>query len=196
AQAVPAHRRQGRHRQGLEAAHALRTLRRLETLPVPTLAAVRGYCLGGGCELAMSCDWIVAGDDAVFGLPEVGLGVIPGAGGTQRLSRLVGRARAMEWITTGRNVKAEEALRVGLVNHVFPASQVLEEALAAARTVAAKGPVAVRLAKEAVQRGQDLDLENACAMENQLFGLCFATADQREGMTAFVEKRAPGFQGR
>jgi enoyl-CoA hydratase len=174
----------------------LRAFRSLETLPVITIAVVNGYCLGGGCELAMSCDWILASEKAVFGQPEVSLGVTPGFGGTQRLTRLLGKARALELVTTARQVKADEALALGLVNHVYPAESLREEALAMARTIASKGPVAVRLAKEAVQRGQDLDLENACALESDHFGLCFSTADQKEGMGAFLEKRKPQFQGR
>lgn len=172
----------------------LGVLRSLE-LGVPTIAVVNGYCLGGGNELAMSCDWVLASDRAVFGQPEVGLGVTPGFGGTQRLTRLVGPARAMELVTTGRNVKAEEALAIGLVNHVYPADQLMDEALKMARTIASKGPVSVRLAKEAIQRGQHMDLDSAGLLESEVFGLCFATADQKEGMTAFVEKRKAEFKG-
>lgn len=173
----------------------LRAFRSLELLPFPTIAVVNGYCLGGGCELAMSCDWILAAEKAVFGQPEVNLGVTPGFGGTQRLTRLVGRARALELIVTGRNVKADEARELGLANHVFPGEKLMDEALAMARTVAAKGPVAVRLAKEAVQRGQDVDLDTATVLESEIFGLCFSTADQKEGMAAFLEKRKASFQG-
>lgn len=173
----------------------LRTCRSLEELQVPTIAAVNGYALGGGCELAMSCDWIFASDRAVFGQPEVTLGVTPGFGGTQRLTRLVGRAMAMELVTTGRQMTADEALRVGLVNRVVPADSLMETVLESARLVAARGPVAVRLAKEAVQRGQDVDLDSACLLESEVFALCFATADQKEGMGAFLEKRKPRFQG-
>ncbi|MCP4407791.1 MAG: enoyl-CoA hydratase/isomerase family protein [Gammaproteobacteria bacterium] len=172
---------------------ALGAFRALEVLPVPTIAVVNGFALGGGCELAMSCDWILAGENAVFGQPEVGLGIIPGFGGTQRLSRLVGRAMAMELIVTGRHVAAEQARKIGLVNHVYPAASLMEEALSMAHLIASKGPVAVRLAKEVVQRGQDLDLDNACALESQAFGLCFGTTDQGEGMVAFLEKRQPEF---
>jgi len=173
-----------------------RAFRRLELLPVPSIAVVNGFALGGGCELAMSCDWILASERAVFGQPEVNLGILPGFGGTQRLARLVGRARAMELITTGRQVKAEEALEIGLVNRVLPPDDLLEAAMEQARLVAAKGPVAVRAAKESVQRGQDLDLENACALEADLFAVCSATEDKREGMTAFLEKRKAEFRGR
>lgn len=174
----------------------LRAFRSLENLPIPTIAVVNGYCLGGGCELAMSCDWIVASERAVFGQPEVGLGVTPGFGGTQRLTRLVGRAMALELVTTARQVRAEEARQIGLANHVFASEILLDEALKMAMSIASKGPVAVRLAKEGVQRGQDLDLDNACVLESELFGLCFSTADQKEGMSAFLEKRKASFQGR
>lgn len=173
----------------------LRVLRSLEQLSIPTIAVVNGYCLGGGNELAMACDWILASDKAVFGQPEVNLGVTPGFGGTQRLTRRVGTAMALELITTGRNVKADEARAIGLVNHVHPADQLMDEAMKMARTIADKGPVAVRLAKEAIQRGQHMDLDSAGLLESEVFGLCFATADQREGMTAFVEKRKAAFKG-
>jgi len=165
----------------------------LEALAVPSVAMVNGFALGGGCELAMSCDWILASEKAVFGQPEVSLGIIPGFGGTQRLSRLVGRAMAMELIVTGRHVLAKEARTMGLVNHVYPATSLMDESLSMARLIASRGPVAVRLAKEAVQRGQDLDLDNACALESQAFALCFGTTDQGEGMAAFLEKRKPDF---
>lgn len=174
---------------GMDVMHAL------EALPVPVIALVNGYALGGGCELAMACDWIIASERAVFGQPEVNLGIPPGFGGTQRLTRLVGRARALELVTTARQVKADEALAIGLVTRVVSAAELRETGLAVARGIAAKGPVAVRLAKQAVQRGQDLDLANACVVETSLFALAFATADQKEGMRAFVEKRAPGFRG-
>jgi enoyl-CoA hydratase len=143
----------------------------------------------------MSCDWIIASDKAVFGQPEVNLGIPPGFGGTQRLTRLVGRAMALELLTTARQVKAEEALRIRLVNHLHPAAELRERGLEMARTIAAKGPVAVRFAKQAAQRGQDLDLANACVLETAAFALAFATADQKEGMRAFCEKRPAGFRG-
>lgn len=188
--------------QGLSAEQALefsaagmRVMHALEALPLPVIALVNGYALGGGCELAMACDWIIASDRAVFGQPEVNLGIPPGFGGTQRLTRLVGRARALELVTTARQVKADEALAIGLVTRVVPAAELREAGLAVARGILGKAPVAVRLAKQAVQRGQDLDLANACAHESSLFALAFATADQKEGMRAFVEKRAPRFRG-
>lgn len=174
----------------------MRSFRTLETLPVVTIAVVNGYCLGGGCELAMSCDWIIASDKSLFGQPEVNLGVTPGFGGTQRLARLVGRALALELLVTGRNVKADEAQRIGLVNSLHPAEGLMDEARRLAEAIASKGPVAVRLVKEAVQRGQDLDLDNACLLESEVFGLCFSTEDLKEGMGAFLEKRKPAFRGR
>jgi enoyl-CoA hydratase len=173
----------------------MRVMRSLEMLPVPVIALVNGYALGGGCELALACDWILASERAVFGQPEVGLGIPPGFGGTQRLPRRVGRALALELITTGRQVNAEEALRIGLANQVYPAAQLREQGLQAARAIASKGPIAVRLAKEAVCRGDGLDLENACALETALFALACATSDQKEGMRAFLEKRVPRFHG-
>ncbi len=172
----------------------MRAFRRLETLPIPAIALVNGYCLGGGCELAMGCDWIIASENAVFGQPEVNLGVTPGFGGSQRLTRLIGRAKAMELLVTGRQIKAREALAWGLANHVYPADELLERGLESARTITGKGPVSVKLVKEAVQRGQDMDLENACILESELFGLCFSSEDQKEGMSAFLEKRNPEYK--
>lgn len=173
-----------------------RTFRAFEMLPVPAVALVNGYALGGGCELAMACDWIVASERAMFGQPEVNLGVVAGFGGTQRLTRLVGRAMAMDLLVTGRMVKADEALRIGLVNQVVAPDQLLEKGIEIARMIASKGPVAVRLTKQIVQRGQDLDLANACQQEAYAFGLCCATEDQKEGMKAFLEKRPAKFVGR
>ena len=173
-----------------------RTFRAFELLPVPAVALVNGYALGGGCELAMACDWIVASERAQFGQPEVNLGVVAGFGGTQRLTRLVGRAMAMDLLVTGRLIKADEALRIGLVNQVVAPEQLRDKGLEIARTIAAKGPVAVRLTKQIVQRGQDLDLANACQQEAYAFGLTCATADQKEGMKAFLEKRPARFTGR
>jgi enoyl-CoA hydratase len=174
----------------------MRVMHALEALPVPVIALVNGYAFGGGCELAMACDWILAAENAVFGQPEVNLGIPPGFGGTQRLARLVGRALALELLTTARQVKADEALRIGLANRVYPDAQLRDRGLDMARMIAAKGPVAVRLAKQAVQRGQDLDLANACVLESNAFALAFATTDQKEGMRAFIEKRTAKFNGR
>jgi len=176
-------------------AKGMQVMHALEALPVPVIALVHGYALGGGCELAMACDWIIASERAVFGQPEVNLGIPPGFGGTQRLARLVGRARALELVTTARQVKAEEALAIGLVTQVVPVAELRERGMAVARSISAKAPVAVRLAKQAVQRGQDLDLANACAYETAAFALAFATVDQQEGMRAFLEKRAAKFSG-
>lgn len=166
----------------------------LEALPFPVIAVVNGICLGGGCELAMSCDWIIAADSAQFGQPEVNLGVTPGFGGSQRLTRLIGRARALELLVSGRQIKAQEALDWGLVNHLYPREQLMEEALKIARLITQKGPIAVRLTKQLVQQGQNLDLEKACLLETQAFGLAFSTHDQKEGMQAFIEKRAAFFK--
>jgi enoyl-CoA hydratase len=173
-----------------------RTFRMLELLPFPAIALVNGYALGGGCELALACDWIVASERAAFGQPEVNLGVVAGFGGTQRLPRLIGRARAMELLITGRMVKADEALRIGLVNQVVAPEELRATGLALARTVVSKGPVAVRLTKQIVQRGQDMDLTNACQQEAYAFALTCATEDQKEGMKAFLEKRPAKFTGR
>ncbi len=173
-----------------------RVMSGIEALPIPVIALVNGYALGGGCELAMACDWIIAAEQAVFGQPEVNLGIPPGFGGTQRLARLLGRARAMELVITGRQMKADEALRSGLANHVVPGGQLMEKGLEMARLIAAKAPVAVRVLKQAVQRGLDLDLASGCVLETSLFALAFGTADRKEGMTAFLEKRSPKFEGK
>ena len=172
------------------------TLRALELAPFPVIALVNGFALGGGCELALACDWIVASEKAAFGQPEVNLGIVPGFGGTQRLTRLVGKAMALEMICTGRQVKAAEALAIGLVNHVVAPEVLLDEGLKLARMVAAKGPVAVKMAKHLVHRGQDIDLANANAMEADVFGYVFATDDRREGMAAFLGKRPAQFAGK
>ena len=172
-----------------------RTFRSLELLPIPAIALVNGFALGGGCELAMACDWVIASERAQFGQPEVNLGVVAGFGGTQRLPRLVGRALAMELLVTGRMIKADEALRIGLANHVVAPEQLREKGLETARTIATKGPIAVRLTKQIVQRGQDIDLVNACQQEAYAFGLTCASEDQKEGMKAFLEKRPARFTG-
>ncbi|MBM4366633.1 MAG: enoyl-CoA hydratase/isomerase family protein [Deltaproteobacteria bacterium] len=175
------------------AAEGQAVLDRLEALPVPVIAAVNGFALGGGCELAMACDIILAAPGAQFGQPEVKLGVIPGFGGTQRLVRRVGSQRARELCFTGRVVKADEAVAIGLALKVC--DDVVAEALAMAEAIAKNGPVAVRLCKRAILDGDGLPLGAALVAERQLFGLCFATADQREGMAAFLEKRKPNFTG-
>jgi enoyl-CoA hydratase len=162
----------------------------------PVIAAVRGFALGGGCELAMGCDLIVAGEDARFGQPEINLGVMPGAGGTQRLTRAIGRARAMDLILTGRTITAREAETMGLVSRVVPADRTLDEALALGAAVAAQAPVAVLAAKEAVRLAEELPLGDGLRHERRAFFALFATEDQTEGMAAFVEKRRPEWKGR
>jgi enoyl-CoA hydratase len=162
----------------------------------PLVAAVSGYCLGGGCELAMACDLIVASETARFGQPETGLGIIPGAGGTQRLTRAVGKAKAMDVILTGRVLDAEEAERAGLVARVVAREAWLDEAKAVARAIASKGPVAQRLAKESVNRAFESTLETGLDFERKALYLAFASEDAREGLSAFTEKRKPDFSGR
>lgn len=162
----------------------------------PVIAAVNGFALGGGCELALGCDIRIASDKACFGLPEVGLGIIPGFGGTQRLARLIGKGRALELILTGSMIDAAEAYRIGLVNKVVPADQLLETTKAMAETIIRKGPCAVQFAKQAIRNGLELDLDRANQYETELFGLCFATVDQKEGMQAFLEKRQAEFIGK
>ncbi|KGE77596.1 enoyl-CoA hydratase-related protein [Halomonas salina] len=175
------------------AGQAQATLKRLEALPVPVVALVNGFCLGGGCELALACDWAVASDNAVFGQPEVLLGVIPGFGGTQRLPRRVGPAMALDLVTTGRKIDANEALRIGLVNRVMSQAELEDYAAELTKQLGGNGPQAVRGAKQAVHDGLDQDLDSALALETSLFALCFAGDEQREGMSAFVEKRKPNF---
>jgi enoyl-CoA hydratase len=165
-------------------------------LQKPIIAAVSGFCLGGGCELAMACDLIVASESAVFGQPEINLGVIPGFGGTQRLTRTVGKYLAMEMVLTDRRLTAQEAWAVGLVNHVYPVETYLDEALKLAARIAAQAPLAVRLAKEAVRKAMELSLSEGLLFERRLFQMLFASADQKEGMAAFIEKRKPQWQGR
>ena len=182
--------------EGRDYANRAQTLfSRIETLEKPVLAAVNGYALGGGCELAMSCDIRLASEKAVFGQPEVSLGLIPCFGGTQRLPRLVGAGIAKELIFTGRNVKAEEALRIGLVNRVVPHEALMEEAMAVMKQITAKAPIAVGSAKTAINRGIDLDLANGLELEKDLAGLVFGTQDKQEGVEAFLAKRAPEFHG-
>lgn len=167
----------------------------IEAAPQPVIAAINGYALGGGCEIALACDIRLASETAVLGQPEVTLGVPPGWGGTQRLPRVIGPGLARELIYTGRRVGAQEALRIGLVNAVYPPGELLERARALAADIVRNAPVAVRLSKEAIRRGLDVDLETGLALEAQAFALAFSTADQREGMSAFLEKRSPEFRG-
>jgi enoyl-CoA hydratase len=168
----------------------------IRALWTPLVAAVSGFCLGGGCELALSCDLIVASETAQFGQPETGLGIIPGAGGTQRLTRAVGKALAMDVILSGRRLSAQEALAAGLVARVVAQEAWLDEAKRLARDIAEKGPVATRLAKESVDRAQETTLTAGLEAERRALYLAFASDDAREGLTAFTEKRKPEFRGR
>jgi enoyl-CoA hydratase len=169
---------------------------RIRRVRVPIIAAVRGYALGGGCELAMAADMVIAADDAVFGQPEIKIGIMPGAGGTQRLTRTLGKARAMELILTGRNLPAAEAYERGLVSQVVAREEVVPAALALAAEVASMPPLAVRAAKEAVNRAYELSLEAGLEFERRNFFNLFASEDQKEGMRAFIEKRKPTWKGR
>jgi enoyl-CoA hydratase len=173
-----------------------RVLSALEGLSIPTIAAVNGFALGGGCELALACDLIYASTNARLGLPEVSLGVIPGFGGTQRLTRLVGRARAKELIFTGQPVDAERAREVGLVLAVLPQAELLAHCRKVAATIATRGPLALAQAKRAIDQGADLPLGAGNELERQAFGVLFGTEDQKEGMQAFLAKRPPTFHGR
>ncbi len=160
----------------------------------PVIAAVAGFALGGGCELAMMCDFILAGDNAKFGQPEINLGIIPGAGGTQRLTRFVGKSKAMEMVLTGRNIDAQEAERCGLVSRVVPVAELVDEAIKVAERIAKLSQPVVMMAKEAVNRAYETTLEEGIRYERRLFHSTFATADQKEGMAAFSEKRQPDFK--
>ena len=163
--------------------------RKIETFPIPVIAAVNGFALGGGCEIAMSCDIRICSDNAMFGQPEVGLGITPGFGGTQRLARLVGAGMAKQLIYTARNIKADEALRIGLVNAVYPQEELLGVAKKMAGNIAQNAPIAVRACKKAINDGLDAKMDDAIVIEEKLFGSCFATHDQVEGMSSFLEKR-------
>ena len=163
--------------------------RKIETCPIPFIAAVNGFALGGGCEISMSCDIRIASDSAMFGQPEVGLGITPGFGGTQRLARIVGPGMAKQLIYTARNIKADEALRIGLVNAVYPAAELMEQAEKMASTIAGNAPIAVRACKKAINEGLELPMDEAIALEEKLFGSCFESEDQREGMANFLRKK-------
>ncbi len=169
---------------------------RMAACDTPLVAAVSGYALGGGCELALICDMIVASETAEFGQPEILLGIIPGGGGTQRLAHVIGKQRAMELVLTGRRIPAQEALAMGIVNKVAPASEWLEQAMELAAVVARRPPIAVRLGKQAVLAAEESPLAAGLAHERRLFELALATEDRVEGMTAFLEKRKPEFKGR
>lgn len=163
--------------------------RKIETFPIPVIAAVNGFALGGGCEISMSCDIRICSDNAVFGQPEVGLGITPGFGGTQRLARLVGPGMAKQMIYTARNIKADEALRIGLVNAVYTQEELMGAAEKMAAGIAKNAPIAVRNCKKAINDGLDADMDEAIVIEEKLFGDCFESYDQKEGMAAFLEKR-------
>ena len=162
--------------------------RKIETFPIPVIAAVNGFALGGGCEISMSCDIRICSDNAVFGQPEVGLGITPGFGGTQRLARLVSPGMAKQLIYTARNIKADEAYRIGLVNKVVPAEELMPEALKMAAGIAANAPIAVRNCKKAINDGLQVDMDKAIVIEEKLFGDCFETEDQKAAMANFLEK--------
>ena len=167
---------------------------RLERMPQVSIAAVNGYALGGGCELAMACDIRIAADSAVFGQPECGLGILPGFGGTQRLPRLIGKGRAKELIFTGDQIDAQEAYRLGLANHVVPRDELMETCRALGKKIASRASYAVFLAKTAINSSQEIDLKNGAEREKDLLGLAFATRDKQEGMEAFLARRPPRFQ--
>jgi enoyl-CoA hydratase len=169
--------------------HGNRVFRKIETLPIPVIAAVNGFALGGGCELSMACDIRIASDNAVFGQPEVGLGITPGFGGTQRLMRRIPVGKAKEMIYASINIKAEEALQWGLVNAVYPQADLMDEAEKLANRIAKQAPIAVRMAKAAMNEGIDVPMDSAIQVEVRHFSECFETADQKEGMKAFMEKR-------
>ena len=171
------------------------SITRLTRLPLPVIAAVNGFALGGGTEMALACDFIYAAESARFGLPEINLGIIPGFGGTQRLPRLIGPAMARELIYTGRMVAADEALSIGMVNRVCPDGELMDAVQETARVMTAKGRVALRAAKQAVNTGLNVDLESGLALENDAFALCLASPDAREGTSAFLEKRPAVFSG-
>jgi enoyl-CoA hydratase len=173
-----------------------RILAFIEAMSQPVIGVINGYALGGGCEVAMACDLLIAADTARFGQPEVNLGIIPGYGGTQRLPRLVGRNLAKEMVLTGEMISAQRAYEIGLVNKVVPAAELMGAAREIAKKILSRGPVAVRTAKMAMNRGLDLDLANACAFEASLFAAGFSTADKDEGIAAFLEKREAKFSGR
>ena len=168
----------------------------IDTFPKPVIAMINGYCLGGGCELALACDIRIASENASFGQPEINLGIIPGGGGTQRLPRLVGEGKAMEMILTGEIIDANTAFSIGLVNHVVPADQLQTKTLEIATRIAEKSPIAVQLAKEAVKLASKSNLDEGLRREVDLFALCFSTEDKNEGVSAFLEKRKPAFTGK
>src|ERR1044072_1621054 len=168
----------------------------IDTFPKPVIAMINGYCLGGGCELALACDIRIASETASFGQPEINLGIIPGGGGTQRLTRLIGKGKAMEMILTGEIIDAKTAFEIGLVNHVVPAEQLQAKTMNIATRIADKSPIALQLAKEAVKLASRSNLDEALAREVDLFALCFSTEDKNEGVSGFLEKRKAAFKGK
>jgi len=177
-----------------EKGHAI--MNELRDLAIPVIASVNGFALGGGFEIALACDFIYASENAMFGLPEINLGIIPGFGGTQRLSRLIGKNMAKEMIFTGKMISANEAVKIGIVNRACSQGSLIEEVLKTARTIASKGKVSLRAAKQAIDNGVNADLTSGCSMEIDAFALCMASEDAREGTTAFLEKRDADFKGR
>ena len=171
-------------------------VRRIEKLEIPTIAAVNGFCLGGGCELAMSFDIILASEKAKFGQPEVGLGITPGFSGTQRLPRRVGVAKAKELLFSGKMISAAEAEKIGLVNAVYPAEDLMNATLEMAKSFTKNAPVAIKYVKASVDRGMQMDIDGGIALENELYAMCFATEDCKEGLTAFLEKRPAAFKNK
>jgi enoyl-CoA hydratase len=172
-----------------------RIIQKLQQLPIPVIAAVNGFALGGGTEIALACDFIYASENATFGQPEINLGLIPGFGGTQRLSRLVGINLAKEMLFTGKLIPATEAYRTGIVNKVCSSEDLMKEVMAVAKTISQKGKVSLRAAKQAINQGVNVDLATGCAIEIDAFAVCIASEDAKEGTTAFLEKRKPIFQG-
>ena len=170
--------------------------RKLERLPIPVIAAVNGYALGGGCEIAMACDIRICSSNARFGQPEVGLGIIPGFSGTYRLAKLVGMGMAKQMIYTGKPIKSDEALRIGLVNAVYPQEELMAQAVKMAEAICKNAPIALKHAKECIEAEYDLQADEALAYENRMFGKCFATADQKNGMRAFLNKEEVRFEGK
>lgn len=168
---------------------------KLQELPIPVIGAVNGFALGGGCEVVIACDFIYASENAMFGLPEINLGIIPGFGGTQRLPRIIGKNRAKEMIFTGKMISAAEAQAMGLVNKVCLQNQLMDEVLNVAKIIVAKGKVSLRAAKQAINNGMDVDLKTGCRIEIDAFAVCLASPDAKEGIKAFLEKRPPDFKG-
>ncbi|MFZ0483569.1 MAG: enoyl-CoA hydratase-related protein, partial [Desulfobacterales bacterium] len=168
---------------------------KLQEMPIPVIAAVNGFALGGGCEVVIACDFIYASENAMFGLPEINLGIIPGFGGTQRLPRLIGKNRAKEMIFTGKMIPAAEAQAMGLVNKVCAQDQLMDEVLNVARIIVSKGKVSLRAAKQAINTGMDVDLKTGCRIEIDAFAICLASPDAKEGTQAFLEKREADFKG-